>query len=240
MPRAVAVLFALLVVVQESSESVPERLLRQTDEAIIKATTLEWKVKGSVVTPNGEYTFEGSGGLGSNECFKLEALVSPKGDSKKQILSRVTSNGTKYTITKGPPDKHVPSEAKEIPAGISRRIRVALTRLSHMGVLDELVREVANPPRNMANEPIAMGDLKSLGKEKVGDVEGDVIEFALKGGDAVYKVIVKLWMDPKNHLPLKRMVSFSGDGGTVMQFTEEYKEFTTSPTFAKDYFELTK
>jgi len=84
------------------------------------------------------------------------------------------------------------------------------------------------------DKELAMSGFKMGAKEKIGNVEAQIIEYKMKfrSGPADFT----LWIDPKTHLPLKRQLL--NDKGFKM--IETYSEFVITPNLDPSIFELPK
>lgn len=111
----------------------------------------------------------------------------------------------------------VPLETREAPAWFADMVRGKITR--SFTVID--AQQLAKQKDFKLDEQFAVGDFKLGKKETIGDAEAQVIEFKLTVKGAKPPIAVKLWLDTKSNLPLKRVLAVPADDKEV-RITETF------------------
>jgi outer membrane lipoprotein-sorting protein len=88
-------------------------------------------------------------------------------------------------------------------------------------------------------ELLVVSDLKLGKKEKVSDVEAQIIEFNIRPQGKGQPIAAQVWVNPKTHLPLKQMVTF-GEGKMNIVVTETYQKMTLDAKIDPKEFVISK
>jgi outer membrane lipoprotein-sorting protein len=209
-----------------------EQAYRKMEKAFLDAKAVECafeiKVEDAQVS-----TVKGDLALGEGSKVRLAV----KGDSAgKEFKSAIISDGKRMVAVGGPTQE----EPKESPAWIGEALRGTTARCGITGVvLIFLVAPAGEDKEFKLDDRLKVADFK-LGKaEKVDGKEAQVIEYncTLKGQDEPMKM--KVWVDAKTNLPLKREIK-SKPAGQDVTVTETYSKITLDGKIDAKTFDLPK
>ena len=128
---------------------------------------------------------------------------------------------------------------KQIPPNLNAVVTAGVARCGFMvawGI--DLFDGRADLANFDSDKKFPIRDFKMGGKEKVGAVEAQIIEYAVNYDGQDGKAQCKLWLDTKTLLPLKRhSTSLEGRQGYI---TEVYTEFVIDSKVDGKLFELPK
>jgi outer membrane lipoprotein-sorting protein len=204
-----------VLLAQEKAADDAAGWMRKMEEALAKARTL--KARFTIEMKVGEEsmaTFEGD--LALAEGNKL--LLSVEGEMKGRArTSKVVSDGKEISPTRD----GEPGEAFATPEKLNGGVAVMLARSGLVLGIDLAVPRRKDEEAVDLAEKLKVVDPKLGAKEKVGDVECQVVSYELEGGKGPGKVSV--WIDAKRLLPLKRVITTS-QGREEAVATETFKE----------------
>jgi outer membrane lipoprotein-sorting protein len=136
----------------------------------------------------------------------------------KTLAVKGMDNGTPYSETRPVPDK---------------LFDFAVGAASRLGVL-----YVTPRPPNTAG--LKFSAFRAAGKEQVGKVEANVIEYVLTVESMNQSLKCKLWLDSKTNLPLKRTSEERTDQEVRFRVIETYGQWELDPKLPQDTFTLPK
>jgi len=207
-------------------------LLKKLDEQALKAKTLLIEFEAAPAAEGREEKLKGELKIGENGAFHFVMKVNERGGRTDEIVMK--SDGRTVSVVAprmGGPTRVDTSKWK--PETVQRCLRRATTLSNILGMF--LMFGRGGPEPEAAFDLFVPVDVKSEGKEKIGDVETSIVSFALdlKEGPAGGKASFKLWIDPAKLLILKRELAFGPE--TIIEKTPR---FEINPVFPADFFEL--
>jgi outer membrane lipoprotein-sorting protein len=238
----------LLLAVPSAEPNEAEKLFRQMEAKVAKATTVEctYKVESNKVEfamRTVQVRLEGKITLLLGEGNRVRMEMSDESGGMKG-KSMVIADGTKMKAV-GEGDPVQPRE--DVPKWLGEAMRAAVAR---SGVVSTLVL-TSRGPADLADlkkefkidEHFRVGGFRLGKKEMVDKQEAQVVEYTLtlkmpknEGmfGEGTFGVSV--WIDTKTQLPLKRVL-LRGNG---WKFTETYTKLEVDGKIAPKQFELPK
>jgi hypothetical protein len=199
-----------------------EKLFRTMEKKVAAAKTVRVAFEAQVLEDKEEQArFTGSVQLGEAN----KGAVRLKGRAKgMDIEVELESDGHKIKEVVTPPGK---SRERSLPKKFGERVRAALSRTGPVSGL--VVTERQTGPDGVEKDPdidqmLPLSDFKPGGKETVGGREARVIEYKARLASEKQDLSVKLWLDVKTQLPLKREVS-GERRGRPFRVVETYSEF---------------
>jgi outer membrane lipoprotein-sorting protein len=221
----------LLLIVPSAEPNEAEKLFRQMETKIIQAKRLQCAFQTTFKGINTSGKVKGELTLAEGNKSRLE--MSGEIDGNKGT-STIISNGVKLVIF----EPGNPTPTTDVSKSHNDIYRVSLTR-SGLTMAVYLARTLEDAKELKIDDAFQVSDFKQLKKEKVGDQDAQVIEFALrlKGLDGARTVT--FWVDSKTNLPLKSIV-VAQIGAEKVTFTETYSKLTIDGKIDPKKFELPK
>ncbi|HYV37426.1 MAG TPA: DUF2092 domain-containing protein [Gemmataceae bacterium] len=180
------------------------------------------KIKGDLLSTNANqmrFSFNGTADRGGQAKVMTGQMVC----DGRQMQMAVSNNNLANSKTEAAPD-----QMSAILKGYMTRIGLFLSL------------EYSLPPRpGQTPDQFQLAGFKMAGKEKVGNVETQVIEYTVTKQGEKDPIACKLWIDVKSGMPLKRMVETS-KGGEMGRIVELYTEWQIDPKLKGDEFTLPK
>jgi outer membrane lipoprotein-sorting protein len=219
----------LLLVVPGAEPNEAEKLFREMEAKLTKAKTVECtyeaKIEAPETAPIKSGTAKGAVLLGEGNRFRMEA---PFESGKLTFVC----DGKKMAIISD-------DNAQKNPVGEGGREELRVTVARGGGTVfftgNSPLFSIPFDGRSF-EEKLRVSDFKLGQKEMVDKQEAQVIHYHLgKKGTAE----VKVWIDTKTHLPLKRVVA-EGEGDEKVTFTETYTKLTIDGKIDPKQFELPK
>jgi outer membrane lipoprotein-sorting protein len=220
---SLSVLIAVaLMVPQETNEA--EKLFKKMEEKIAKAATIRVKMAGALEAMKLTLTGDLLMGEGARMRVDLE------GKLQEQVMKAgLICDGKRLRLESS--DK---PDAKffDVPEKMGEPARSSLARGGLQGVLDSFDSEEG--VKATANDLFAVSAFTMGAKEKVGEREGQAVNYKLeKKGHPTSETTV--WIDTETQLPLKRVIKMAG-----MVLNETYSEFKVGEKIDPAKFELPK
>lgn len=219
-----------------AQENEAEKLFRSMEQQIRTAKTLQIHFDAIVTgadTKKGNV--KGTLTLGEGDKLRAEAEGKLFGEESKFTL---VSDGTDmksfgYTQAPGKP-KQDKNETEKSPKMIGAYFRDALP--GHGFFVSFLNM---NARSKLAPDHIKLSDFKFAGEEKIGERNTQVIQYtATAKGKSANVLSMKVWLDAKTKMPVKR--TMTGGGSDVTEVTEIYSEFTVDGNVDAKSFVLPK
>jgi hypothetical protein len=193
-----------------------EKLYRDLEKRVVKAKAVRVAFASKMMKGDKEFGhFKGVVDLDEGNKGRVE--LKGQGDGKEFAMEAV-SDGKKLKVTMTPPGKE---QEQPLPKDFGVLVRTSLSRAGPVASL--LFARPMVPGEDPGPDQFPVSDFKLGANAKVAGREARVIEYKVspKGGDTVS---VKLWLDAKTHLPLKRDLS-AEKGGESFRIVETYSEF---------------
>lgn len=195
----------LLLLVQSAQESEAEKLFKKMEERLTTAKTVQFSFKTEVKSKDPQ-SIEGTFVLA--EGNKFDIAFTHSGGKRNQDV-RAISDGTKiaeFTNQKRRDVEPRPEMAAIIRLGVAR---------AGAGMIDGYGKYKS---LDTASSSMKVSDFKSGGKEKVRDVESQIIEYSLEIAK-VGKASVRVWIDPRTSLPVKSTLTVTVEGEAIVATT---------------------
>jgi hypothetical protein len=196
-----------------------EKLYRDLEKTITTAKTVHIKFASKVMKGTKEAGhFKGVVDLGEGD----KASVEVKGEMEgKDFSLKMTSDGKmlKAVVTPSGEGKEEP-----LPKNFGKMVRSALARVGPTGALLMSRHKQPGAEEQDLDKLLRISDFK-LGADAKGEGRGArVIEYkvAIKDADTI---TMKLWLDAKSQLPLKRELAAEKEGENI-RIVETYSEFS--------------
>jgi len=202
-----------------------EKLFRAMEEKIMTAKSL--RVAAMAVQKFGDeaVNYKGHGLMmqGNKARFELEFEIYGTTIKKRRV-----SNGSQMIVDEpgaGPDARPTPVNMNKILSGALASCGIVMAT--------ELACSSGDLARFELDKNVPVSNFKMGVKEKVGNAEAQVIEYIVKfGGER--DAPVKLWIDTKTNLPLKRVMEYQGS------WTETYSELVLDAKVDSKEFDLPK
>lgn len=211
-------MIALLMSVMLAQEKAAEDAagwMKKMEEALSKAKTLKGKFQLEMkMGEESMGTFEGELVLAEGNKLVLSIEGEMKGRARS---SKVISDGKEMA---GDRDGE-PGEAFTPPEKLGASVVVMLARSGMLLGIDLAVPRRKDDEAGDVADKLKVMDPKLGAKEKVGDMECQVVTYELEGGKGPGKISV--WIDAKRFLPLKRVITTT-QGRQEVVATETFKE----------------
>ena len=210
---------------QEEADKAAADLLKKLEDRITKAKTLHIEFEAAVEGRDDK--LKGEIRIGENGSFQVSVKASDTRGGNQEWSMR--SDGR--TINLGG-TRVLRDSSKWKPETVQRLLRSAATKANFLAMILTSGRDTE--PEG-ALEQFTPKNVKSGGKEKIGEVEASVVTFDLeiKEGPMSQLMGFKLLVDPAKLNILKRVMSMG-----PMAITETTSKFELDPVFPPDFFEL--
>ena len=211
-------------------EDVAEKLFRAMEQKVraAKALKLVCEVEGRLLAGGGQ--------------VKIKASQQFAGPNKARFELHSESFDSLF-VSDGKLEVRREGDRLEEPKKADPQLNEGLTGAIARGgfMLPRLVLR-PEPGSFNAEKTLLISGFKLGVKERVGDVDGQSVEYSVKFGGLATgpaeAVKVTVWIDPKTHVPLKRKIVVGN--GEADFFTEVYAEFVIDPKLDAKVFELPK
>jgi outer membrane lipoprotein-sorting protein len=220
---------ATLAVPVSAGENEAEKLFRQMEKKVKGAKTLQIRFEMAISVLGIEGNLKGTASFGESDKARLEAKGTIAG---QEVDALGVATGTKiHLLERGSKD----GKTLDSPKGLGIYFRGVVPRVG-LGAALEDQDALADLPN--VDDRYKISDFKLGGKEKIGDAETRIVEYAvlIKGKD---KGTAKLWINTKTHLPAKLQIR-AGVGGADIEITETYTEVTIDGKLDDKLFEAPK
>jgi outer membrane lipoprotein-sorting protein len=154
---------------------------------------------------------------------------------KRPTKGTIVSDG-KMLVSQGEFDGKPENKSRPASAKLSSATTAMLSRAGLFVAIDAAVE--AGAPKDAAELKI-MG-LTSIGKEKVGDRDANVIEYQLLPAGEKTPATIRLWLDAQTSLPLKRTLEARDSDKVVFRVVETYNQWEIDPKLPDETFTLPK
>jgi outer membrane lipoprotein-sorting protein len=226
---------ALLMVAAPAyaQENEAEKLFRAMEKKITSAKSLKVASEADFDLGGQVIKFKGSSQQAEGNKARVEFEGEIFGTAFKMSL---VSDGAKMlqSLPPGLPGAAAP-EVKKTPDNLNKMLAGVTARAGVMAASG--VMEKDDPAQFDIDKKAPVSDFKMGPKEKVGNVDTQVIEYTFKP-DNKDIVSVTLWLDTKTNLPVKRlMLDQMKKEGKIL---ETYTEFVIDPQLDAKVFELPK
>jgi outer membrane lipoprotein-sorting protein len=206
---------ALAVAGGEGNEA--EKLFRDLEERVGKAKVVRIAFASKIMKDGKESGhFKGSVILEEGAKARIEVQGSVDG---KDVSLRMVSDGKKMKVFASPVGKEV---EEPLPKHFGTMARNAMSRVGPTAALLLVHPRVQGKDEPDLAKLLGVSDFKLGERTKVEGRDVRVVEYRVNLMDE--KVFVKLWLDAKTHLPLKRREG-SDKKGEGVQIFETYSEF---------------
>jgi outer membrane lipoprotein-sorting protein len=206
-----------------------EKLFRQVEKKLAAAKTIKVAFDGDL-TWSGKVviSFTGKLAVGDGDKFFVETTRSGLGNKEHTVL---VSDGEKVV------EKdlvHMKLTTRDRPRNLGAYLRGAMVRAGLVMSMDM----DAPAPRPKAEEYWKTTNFKLADKEIIDKIPTQAIDFPV-AWDKTKTAKVRLWIDPKNSLPVRLRLTREQDGASL-QLTENYREFLVDGKLEDNQFELPK
>jgi outer membrane lipoprotein-sorting protein len=226
-----AVLAAVLLVpstarAQEDAEA--RKLFEAMEQKLTRARAFKVDFTASVAAAFGGDTsftmdLKGTFVVAAGNKFRLQAAGKEGRRAAKAVM---VSDGTTLTVR-----NDNGTATRSVPEKLSEMLGMWATRVVVSGGWSEV---------NASTGTIALtlkpSGFKSAGKDRVGDREANVVEYALPDLPSKYPVTCKLWLDAQTNLPLQRTLAMGGSDG--LRVIETYTRWEIDPELTEGTFIL--
>ena len=206
----------LLLLVPPAQESDAEKLFKKMEEKITTAKTLLFTAKTEVAKESAE---ESTYMLGEGNRLAIQFRITRGGSTTE---GRVVSDGTSIKERK----------LEKTPADLGAIVRIAVARMT-IGTLAGMIKL----KKEEVSKKLTPSEFKSGGKEKIGDVEAEIVDYSVTVPMAG-KCALRVWIDPKTLLPLKRTATMPQEEGDPMKVTTIYEGFKVDEKIDESKFKL--
>lgn len=216
----------------EQAKNEAEKLFRNMEEKLAKATTLELVFEGKLEVEEGNQSRtirrEGSLLLAEGNKVRLEIKEGKKAESMWRLM---VSDGTRMKVVDIGSDPQVQTAPQSGNSELLAWVTRAGILLPQMPLPDVKAAD--------GKDRYSVSDFRLGNKEKVGDRETQRLEYQLVVNGHPGTFAVTVWLDSKTDLPVKRVVTFRmpGYGATL---TEGKMKLTLNGKVDAKKFELPK
>jgi outer membrane lipoprotein-sorting protein len=225
-----ALLAGFLLVVgfasQDDADKKAAELLKKLEDQVMKAKTLHVEFEAAPVAAGREEKLKGELKIGEGGAFHYKLTINQGKGRSDEFLLR--SDGS--TIVGSVPRSQA-DFSKWKPEAVQRVLRRVANQATFLGIYLAVGKDI--DPESAFDE-FAPKDVKSEGKEKVGEVEATVVSFALELKDGPGKgMTIKLWIDPAKLTILKRFINMGRES-----LVETTSQFELNADFPAGFFEF--
>jgi hypothetical protein len=112
--------------------------------------------------------------------------------------------------------------------------------IGHLGPIGAYfgIINILRPQKNAGE--LKLSGFKTVGKDKVGDRDANVIEYQFPYTSKEFPMTCKLWLDEQTNVPLKRIVEAIEDGQVEFRAVETYSGWELDPKLPEGMFALPK
>lgn len=210
-----------------AAEDEAEKLFRAMEKSVRAAKTLRLKCEVEVIdAADRKLPVKGELLLGKGD--KLRRRIEGRVLGEK-IDATLVSDGIRQKETMGPANTDAPEHGQK-PDGLGAYYRESLPTVGFFLASlngDEREKRVAEK----------LSGFKLAGEEKLGDRDAIMLEFTI-GADDKAPLAVKLWLDAKTNLPIKRTIA--GGKSDIKAVTETYSELALDGKVDGNVFEIPK
>jgi outer membrane lipoprotein-sorting protein len=213
-----------------AEENEAEKLYRAAERKVRAARTVQVRFDVNITDALGKkWDVKGSLVLGEGDKLRTEAqgrlFDAP-------VKYTVVSDGTSMKFI-GATGQARQGEGEKPPKGLGAYFREALPR-------DGFFVTTLNMDRRLGGAPdaVKVSDFKLVGKERIGERNTHVIQYAVTEKGAKGPLTMKLWLDAETGLPVK--LAMSGGKTDITDLTETYSEFSIDGKVDPRSFELPK
>jgi outer membrane lipoprotein-sorting protein len=208
-----------------------KKLFEAMEERLAKAKSVSLGFSIEMDFEGKQSKFKGSFAISEGDRMRLEMEGKVEGADAKILL---VSDGKRLRqmLIKGEPATEVPT-----PKNLSGALARTLSRAGLGSGLAPLELENKQERELKPGDLYPVSDLKSGGKEKVGNREAQVLTYKSDHGSG--KVEITVWIDPLARLPLKRVLTGSM-GKRKYRFVELYTGIKIDEKLDPKQFELPK
>jgi len=222
----------MLVMVAPAQKNEAEELFRKMEDKVHKAKSIQYESETVVEGPE-KMSMVVKATLA--EGNKANMSVTAEVDGKKVGVQGV-SDGKKSRRKHG----NEPVKMEETPKNMNIALSSTLTRLGITGMAatrDSKEEDPLKADKFDKDKFIPLSDFKMGAKEKVGDIETQIVEYSIRLRKDSPAIPVKVWIDPKTNLPVKRAYETS-DRGKPSKVTETIKTLKLDEKVDEKLFEL--
>jgi len=225
MLRLLILALLLLPGQQEEADKAAAELLKKVENQVMKAKSAHIEFEAGPAAAGKAVMLKGEVKIGEGGAFYVKATVDQGRGLVEEMLLRSDGRSVVGTGSRATSDF-----TKWKPEAVQRCLRRVATGMNFMGLYLPFGKDF--DPESMF-EQLAPKDVKSEGKEKVGDVEATVVSFNLEIKDTPKGMKVKLWIDPAKLTILKRSMTAGAEA-----IDETTPRFELNASFAADFFEF--
>jgi outer membrane lipoprotein-sorting protein len=209
-----------------------EKQFRQMEMKLTNAKTIECTFEAKLEGDKEKGNLKGELTVGEGNKSQLEMGGDMDG---KAIKATMIVDGTKMVVIAD--DK--PKGKEDTPKWLNDAYRAAMVRSGLFVPLMFIHRVGEQPKEFKADDEFKVSDFKLGKKEKVGDQEGQAIQYKLHIKEFPEPLALTVWMDTKKPLPLKRVITMMKDK-EKMTITETYSKLNLDEKVDTKKFELPK
>lgn len=229
-----SLLFVNLLAAQQP-QMTGEELFASMEKHIKQAKTQQVKFTIESKEPiAGALTMKGTLVVGQDGKARLVFEGSSSGQPSKVTL---VSDGTTSHLRSEHPAKTV-EKSFATPMNLDKFLRAKMTGAGLQMAINGAFIGLLDGNRELASQEKASG-FKFVGREKLGGTEALVITFQLEAPQG-QEGNCKVWLDPKTHLPLKRVMQARKNGEVTLENTESYSEWNVAHVPEENAFSLPK
>lgn len=222
-----SVLLIALSFTLADEDAAAKKLFDSVEKKVQSAKSLKLKFAGELKEGERGFTLNGSLLLGPGN--KMNLAVKAKMGDKDQEMSAI-SDGKNVVLTQRGTPKTDP-----VPEGYTKKIQENLFRLGPTLTTITAVQ----PPSSKRKPPLFEVSDYALGKtEKLGKRESKILSYKLTLGKK--QMQVKVWIDAKTKLPVKRILRPLAEDAKRGGYVEETMTFTLNPKVDEKSFVLPK
>jgi outer membrane lipoprotein-sorting protein len=220
-------------------ENEGEKLFRAMEKKVRSAKALQVTGETEIAPKGGQVVvtaklYQAPGNKGR---LQLDAIANGKSvwnillvSDGKTLYSREFNN---KSVTENIPP-HLQDTEKSTPALLAR-----VGAVSWLFITEMLVKP-SNPTKTEAfdvDKAVPAKGFKLAGKEKIGPVESDVVEYVLEPQFSKVPLKATVWIDAATHLPVKRQLDLK-QGNQTLRISETYREFILDAKLDAKLFEI--
>ena len=206
-------------------------LLKKMEEQVMKAKTLLVEFEAAPAQEGREEKLTGSLMIGENGAFLFKMKVNERAGRTDEFTMK--SDGKTVSVVAPRMGGPVPVDTSKWKPETVQRCLKRTTSMSN--ILGMFLLFGARTDPEAAFDLFVPIDVKSEGKEKVGEVEASILTFDIdlkEGGPGGGRAKFKLWIDPAKLRILKREIDFGHE-----KVAEKTTKFEINPAFPADAFE---
>ncbi len=213
---------------QEEADKAAAELLKKLEAKVMNAKSLHLQFEAKTSGEGREDIFKGELKFGEGGGFWYKAtMISGGGTREEEIILKSDGRSTIGVVSR----PRGGDFTKWKPDATLKCLKRAAVEAAFLGTY--LVMGRHDGPE-AAFEEFTPGNVKSAGKEKVGEVEATIVSFALALKEGPPDgLTLKLWVDPARLIILKRSMAFGRQS-----LDETMSKFEINPAFPADHFEF--